>query len=47
MERDVGDHILSNNFVELCDMTVDLHFPGVGSPSTNIFDGEVRKSYEF
>ena len=47
MERGVGAHPLSNPFVELRDMTVDVHFPGVGSPSTNIFDGGVRKSHEF
>ena len=47
MERGVGAHPLSNPFVELRDLTVDVHFPGVVGPSNNIFDGVVRKSHEF
>ena len=36
MEIDVGAHILSNPFMELLDLTVNVHLPGVGIPFTNI-----------
>ena len=37
VEKDVGIHVLSNSFVELQDLTMDVNFPDVESPSTNFW----------